>query len=130
MAESHAHTHMPTMPTMPTMPATRDVIVTPLAQTKAREFIAEEEDPSDKVLRVGITSGGCSGFSYSVSTDVQEGGDQFQRYYGLTVVVDPKSLEFLAGATVDYVDEIGQAGFKFTNPKASSSCGCGTSFSV
>lgn len=125
-----AESHMPTMPTMPTMPATTDVIITPVAQAKAKEFIAEEEDPSDKVLRVGVTSGGCSGFSYSVSIDLQKEGDHVQRYDGLTVVCDPVSLKFLAGATVDYVDEIGQAGFKFTNPKATSSCGCGSSFSV
>lgn len=118
-------------PTAETTPATAELVVlTPAAQTKAREFIAEEEEPSDKVLRVGVSSGGCSGFSYSVSIDVQKDGDHVQTYEDLTMVCDPVSLRFLGGATIDYVDELGQAGFKFTNPKATSSCGCGSSFNV
>jgi iron-sulfur cluster assembly accessory protein len=125
---AHAHTHTATE--TPAAATGELVILTPTAQAKAKAFIAEEDEQADKVLRVGVTSGGCSGFSYSVSIDVQKDGDHVQRYEGLSMVVDPVSLRFLSGATVDYVDELGQAGFKFTNPKATSSCGCGSSFSV
>ena len=125
MAETHTHTPTETLPTTGEL-----IVLTPAAQTRAKAFIAEEEEPSDKVLRVGVTSGGCSGFSYSVSIDVPKDGDHTQTYDGLTMVCDPLSLRFLGGATVDYVDELGQAGFKFTNPKATSSCGCGSSFNV
>lgn len=129
MAHAHTHTEAPTA--QGAAPTTTALInLTPLAQAKAKAFIAEEEDPTDKVLRVGVSSGGCSGFSYSVSIDSQKDGDHVQRYEGLTMVCDPVSLRFLGGTTVDYVDEIGHAGFKFDNPKATSSCGCGSSFSV
>ncbi len=106
------------------------VTLTDAAQKMARKFLDDEEDPSDKVLRVGVSSGGCSGFSYVVSVDVKKDDDIVQSYDDFEAVVDPVSVQFLKGATLDYVDEIGHAGFKFENPQASGSCGCGTSFSV
>lgn len=106
------------------------VIVTELAQTMAKKYLAEEEQPQDKVLRLEVKSGGCSGFSYEVSIDAKRDDDVLQHYEGLTVAIDPVSKQFLGGSQLDYVDDVGQAGFKFSNPNARSSCGCGSSFDV
>jgi iron-sulfur cluster assembly accessory protein len=101
------------------------------AVAKARAFLAQEEDPTDKVLRVGVDSGGCSGFSYKVEVSTVKNGDHVQVYEGdVKIVCDPVGLTFLKGSVVDYVDAIGEANFKFSNPQASSTCGCGISFSV
>ena len=92
--------------------------------------LAEEQDPSTKVLRIGVSSGGCSGFSYEIAIDVTQDDDVVQSFEGFDLVVNPVSVQFLQGITVDYVDQIGQAGFTFSNPQAKSSCGCGNSFTV
>jgi len=104
--------------------------LTDAAQAMARKFLAEEADPSDKVLRVGVSSGGCSGFSYNVAIDTRKDDDLVQSYEGFDAVIDPISVQFLKNSTLDYVDDIGHAGFKFENPQASGTCGCGTSFTV
>jgi len=106
--------------------------LTPLAQEKARVFLAEDDgEIGDKVLRVGVTSGGCSGFSYEVEVGEEKPGDHVQDYGdGLKLVCDAVGLQFLRNATVDYEDTIGHAGFKFENPIATGTCGCGTSFTV
>ena len=106
------------------------VSLTPEAQAKALAFLAEEEEPQGKVLRVGVNSGGCSGFSYAVSIDVKKADDAVVAYAGFEAVVDPVSLQFLSGTVVGYEDTVGRAGFTFENPQAASSCGCGTSFDV
>lgn len=106
------------------------VTLTPKAQEMVRHFLAEEEDPTGKVLRLGVDSGGCSGFSYNIAIDVKKEGDVVQAFDGFEAVIDPISLQFLKGVTVDYVDTVGHAGFTFDNPQAKSSCGCGNSFSV
>ncbi|MEZ6184630.1 MAG: iron-sulfur cluster assembly accessory protein [Planctomycetota bacterium] len=124
MAETHAPTETPTQ-------GQEFVKLTPNAQKQALVFLAEEDDPSSKVLRIGVKSGGCSGFSYSISIDVPKEKDHRYVYPGgLTVVTDPVSLTFLNGTVVDYQDTVDHAGFSFENPQASQSCGCGTSFSV
>ncbi len=104
------------------------MVVTPRAQDMIRRFLAEEEDPSDKVLRVGVASGGCSGFSYEVLIDQRRPGDLGQAFEGFELVMDPRCLQFLQGTVLDYVDTVGHAGFSFENPNAKASCGCGTSF--
>lgn len=104
------------------------MVVTPRAQDMVRRFLAEEEDPSDKVLRVGVASGGCSGFSYEVLIDQKRPGDLGQAFEGFELVMDPRCLQFLQGTVLDYVDTVGHAGFSFENPNAKASCGCGTSF--
>jgi iron-sulfur cluster assembly protein len=106
------------------------VTLTPKAQEMVRHFLAEEEDPTGKVLRIGVDSGGCSGFSYNIAIDLKRDSDLGQSFEGFELVVDPVSVQFLQGITVDYVDTVGQAGFTFDNPHAKSSCGCGNSFSV
>jgi len=104
--------------------------LTPAALAMAKKFLAEEADPAGKALRVGVETGGCTGFSYAVSIDARKSDDVIISQDEFEVVVDPVSLQFLKGVTVDYVDSIGQAGFKFDNPNAQSSCGCGMSFDV
>src|SRR5688500_16428844 len=110
--------------------ATTIVTLTPNAQQMVRSFLAEEADPTGKVLRVGVTSGGCSGFSYEIAIDVRQDDDVIQSFEGFDLAVNPVSVQFLQNVTIDYVDTIGQAGFTFTNPQAKSSCGCGNSFNV
>jgi iron-sulfur cluster assembly protein len=110
--------------------ATSIVTLTPNAQQMVRSFIAEEQDPASKVLRIGVSSGGCSGFSYEIAIDVKQDDDVVQSFEGFDLVVNPVSVQFLQGITVDYVDTVGQAGFTFSNPQAKSSCGCGNSFTV
>lgn len=106
------------------------VTLTPRAQEMVRHFLAEEQDPSSKVLRLSVDAGGCSGFSYSIAIDERKDGDLGQSFEGFEAVVDPTSAQFLRGITVDYVDAVGHAGFTFDNPQAKSSCGCGNSFTV
>lgn len=81
-------------------------------------------------LRVAVAGGGCSGFQYDIRLDDAAEDDLKLQGDGQTVVVDPVSLPFLAGATIDFADELIGARFTIENPNASSSCGCGTSFSI
>ena len=106
------------------------VKLTEAAQRMARKFLAAEAEPEGKALRVGVDSGGCSGFSYAVKIDDRKPGDHVQRYEGFDAVVDEVSKSFIEGSVLDYVDTLGEAGFKFVNPNAQSTCGCGTSFTV
>jgi iron-sulfur cluster assembly accessory protein len=85
----------------------------------------------EAMLRVAVTGGGCSGFQYSFALDdAHAEGDFVIERDGATVLVDPMSLDFLKGAELDFVDDMIGAAFKVNNPNATSSCGCGTSFSV
>lgn len=88
-------------------------------------------EPAPTMLRVAVTGGGCSGFSYNFALDdARLDDDLVVERDGAKVLIDPVSLDFLAGAEIDFTDDlIGQA-FKVINPNATSSCGCGTSFSV
>ncbi len=81
-------------------------------------------------LRVAVAGGGCSGFQYDIRLDDAADDDLLLQGGGQMVVVDPVSLPFLAGATIDFADELIGARFTIDNPNASSSCGCGTSFSI
>ncbi len=82
-------------------------------------------------LRVGVKGGGCSGFNYSLDlTDQKTEDDEVFEQHGVQMICDPKSYLYLDGVTVDFRDEIMGRGFVFNNPNASSSCGCGSSFSV
>jgi len=106
-----------------------------LTETAAREIssiIEKEELQKDKVrLRVGVKGGGCSGFSYLLDlTEEQRDTDEAFEQNGVTVVCDPKSYLYLNGTTIDFKDEVMGRGFVFTNPNASSTCGCGSSFSA
>lgn len=83
-----------------------------------------------KVLRVAVEGGGCSGFQYEISLGEAADGDLVLEGQGETVVVDKVSLPFLADATIDFSEELIGARFVIDNPNATSSCGCGTSFSM
>jgi len=120
-----------------TLPQTADktdtgVLLTETAAKEIRRIIAEQELDADKVrLRVGVKGGGCSGFSYLLDlTETQKDTDEMFERHGIKVIVDPKSLLYLGSTTVDFRDEIMGRGFVFNNPNATSSCGCGSSFSA
>jgi len=105
--------------------------ITPTAATKIRELMAEEPDSETLVLRVAIQGGGCSGFQYGLGFDSQPAeGDHELLLEGVNVVVDPFSVPYLRGATIDFLSGLQESGFKIDNPNASSSCGCGHSFQV
>ncbi len=106
------------------------VTFTPNAVKKIKEIMAQQ-NPVPAGLRVGVVGGGCSGFSYSMAFENQAGMmDKTYEIDGLKVFVDGTSAMYLQGATVDYVETIEGAGFKFENPNAQRTCGCGSSFSV
>jgi iron-sulfur cluster assembly accessory protein len=93
--------------------------------------ILKAEPAQPAMLRVAVTGGGCSGFQYNFAIDdSRTDEDLVIERDGAVVLVDPMSLEFLAGAEIDFVDDLIGAAFKVNNPNATSSCGCGTSFSV
>ena len=83
-----------------------------------------------KVLRVAVEGGGCSGFQYDIALDAVQDDDLVLQGAGETVVIDAVSLPFLASAVIDFTEELIGAKFVITNPNATSSCGCGTSFSM
>jgi iron-sulfur cluster assembly protein len=101
------------------------------AITEVRRIITEQDLPNGTALRVGVKGGGCSGFSYTLGFDDQrKPTDQILKIEDVTVLCDPKSFLYLNGTVVDFEESLMGRGFKFTNPNASKSCGCGESFSV
>ena len=105
------------------------VTVSPSAAKRIAAILAAEAHPT--MLRLAVTGGGCSGFQYNFALDETPMDDDLViERDGAKILIDPVSLDFLAGAEIDFTDDlIGQA-FKVNNPNATSSCGCGTSFSV
>ncbi|WP_315309716.1 iron-sulfur cluster insertion protein ErpA [Pantoea vagans] len=112
-----------------------EVVALPLqftdaAATKVKSLIADEENPALK-LRVYITGGGCSGFQYGFTFDDQlNDGDMTIEKQGVSLVVDPMSLQYLVGGSVDYTEGLEGSRFIVTNPNAKTTCGCGSSFSI
>jgi len=106
------------------------LVITPNAVNKVREIMATQ-DPLPSGLRIGVVGGGCSGFQYSMAFENQPGMmDKVYNFGDLKVFVDATSLMYLQGCTVDYVETLEAAGFKFENPQVKSTCGCGSSFQV
>jgi len=101
--------------------------VTERAFTRLSEIGAAEQG---QALRVAVEGGGCSGFQYEIKLDTPAEDDIQLTGSGETVVVDQVSMPFLAGATIDFTEELIGARFVIENPNATSSCGCGTSFSI
>ena len=117
-------------PSQPEPVVTTHITLTPLAIGKVKEFIAQQ-NPEPAGLRIGVTGGGCSGFSYSMSFENSPGiMDKVYDFEGLKVFVDATSAMYLGGCTVDYEDTLDGAGFVFENPNVKSTCGCGSSFSA
>ena len=105
------------------------VSLTDRAATRITEIVAG--DPSLPALRISVEGGGCSGFSYKFDLVRDAAADDFViEKAGAKVFIDPVSLEYLAGSEIDFVDDLIGASFKIQNPNATSSCGCGTSFSM
>lgn len=105
------------------------ISVSASAAKRINAIVADE--PTNKILRVSVEGGGCSGFQYRFDlVDAQEDDDLVIERDGATVVVDAMSQPFLEGAEIDYVQELIGASFKINNPNATASCGCGTSFAV
>jgi iron-sulfur cluster insertion protein len=106
------------------------VNLTPKALEAVRKMIAKEGLGSDQGLRISVVGGGCSGFQYSLGFDGRKEGDVLTVLDGVNVFVDEISLPYIAGTTLDYVEGLHNAGFRFDNPRASRTCGCGSSFSA
>ena len=126
---------MATTTSTPTAPVTPEVkkqpiILSPNAIAKVKEIMGQQ-NPVPAGLRVGVVGGGRSGFSYSMQFENASGlMDKVFDFDGLKVFVDATSVMYLNGCTVDYVETLEGAGFKFENPNVKSTCGCGSSFSV
>jgi len=110
-----------------------DLKITDGAIKEFKRALAEMGDESSSnLVRVSVQGGGCSGFMYGlgfVSPDEVESNDIVEEFDGLKVVVDKKSVLYLDGTTIDWVDDLAQRGFKFDNPNAKKTCGCNKSFS-
>ena len=116
------------MNTVTDIPAS--LIFTDNAAGKVRELI-EEEGNAELKLRVFVTGGGCSGFQYGFTFDeVQNDDDTVMEKNGVTLLIDPMSFQYLVGAVIDYTDGLEGSQFVIKNPNATSTCGCGSSFST
>jgi iron-sulfur cluster assembly protein len=103
------------------------ITLTPAAVSKVKTILAERKEEAG--LRIAVIGGGCSGFQYQMTLDREpRADDQVMDMDGLRVFVDTRSLLYLNGTSVDYVDGANGSGFKFNNPNAKTSCGCGESF--
>jgi iron-sulfur cluster assembly accessory protein len=112
-----------------TVAAAADVILTERAARRINEIVAGERTPMS--LRISVEGGGCSGFQYKFDlTTTSEPDDLVLERDGARVLIDPTSLEYMAGSQIDFVDDLIGASFKISNPKAVAACGCGTSFSL
>jgi len=108
----------------------RRVTISASAARRIQE-LQTQDDFKGMFLRVAVSGGGCSGFQYGFSfDDARNEDDHAFEQNGVTVVVDDVSLDLLKGSEIDFVEELVGAAFRITNPNASSSCGCGSSFSV
>lgn len=102
--------------------------LTPKAIIKIKEISQEQAD--EKGLRLAVTGGGCSGFSYKMDFDFKKDKDNELFFDGVKVYIDPKSTIYLKGIVLDFQDGLNGKGFVFDNPNAKNTCGCGESFSI
>ncbi len=108
------------------------VQITDVALAQIQQLMVDEKAKSETVqgLRLGVKGGGCSGLSYKIAFDQPQPNDYLLERDGVQIYIDPKSAIYLKGMTVDYQGGLEGKGFVFTNPNATSTCGCGESFSV
>ena len=106
------------------------ITVTENAQNAVRSFREQDQALQEKVLRISVEGGGCSGFQYGFTFSDRREDDSVVPCEGFEVVIDPMSQPYLEGCVVDYQDGLQGAGFTVSNPNASGSCGCGQSFSI
>ena len=105
------------------------MILSPSAAARVAAIAAKQGKPA--ILRLSVEGGGCSGFQYKFGlAEAAEADDLVVERDGVTLVVDPVSLDLVGGSVVDYVESLGGAAFKVENPNASAGCGCGSSFDV
>ena len=107
-----------------------DVQLTPKAIEMVRKMHSKEGLGAEQGLRIGVVGGGCSGFQYQLNFDAIKEGDRIVDLEGVKILVDEISLPYIAGTTLDFVEGLHGAGFRFDNPRASRTCGCGSSFSA
>ena len=119
-----------TTPVVGAPSAPMPIVFTDAAAHKVAQLIQEEDNP-DLMLRVFISGGGCSGFQYGFTfDDAVEDGDSSIENQGVTLLVDPMSVQYLMGAEIDYKEDLQGAQFVIRNPNATTTCGCGSSFTV
>ena len=106
------------------------LILTSPAAEEIQRLRTTENIPDDQYLRVGVKGGGCSGLSYILDFDEKKAGDEIHTLHGVEVIVDARHMMYLMGIEVDFQQGLNDRGFVFNNPNASSTCGCGTSFST
>ena len=106
------------------------VTLTDIAAQKVHEFMNGQEAEGDVGLRVGVRGGGCSGFQYALALDEKREDDHVFEAAGINVLVDPASLSYVDGSTVDFTESFQGSGFEVSNPNVVASCGCGSSFRV
>ena len=110
-------------------PTPQALTLSPSAAARVAAIAARQARPA--ILRLAVEGGGCSGFQYRFDlADSAENDDMVAETDGVRLVVDPVSLDLVAGCVVDYVEDLGGASFKVANPNASAGCGCGSSFAV
>jgi len=108
---------------------TVNVTVTDRAARRIGKILGQE--PAGTMLRVSVEGGGCSGFQYKFDTERERAEDDIViEKSGATVLIDPISLNYMSGSEIDFVDDLIGSSFKVNNPKATASCGCGTSFAL
>jgi len=108
---------------------TQNLTLTSSAATRIGAIAKRQGKPA--ILRLSVEGGGCSGFQYKFDlADAPDNDDMVSETEGVQLVVDPVSLDLVAGSTVDFVEELGGAAFRVTNPNAAAGCGCGSSFGV
>ena len=103
------------------------ITLTEFAASKIKTLLTEKKETG---IRAGVQGGGCSGFTYRLQFDNSKEGDKIIESHGIQIYIDPKSYLYLMGTEIDFVDSLNQSGFKFVNPNAKRTCGCGESFSV
>ncbi len=104
------------------------VSLTESAAVQIRSMLASQPENAGKTLRIYVEGGGCSGMQYGMVFDEKRDNDAQEEFFGVPVLIDSVSSEYLRGALIDYSDDLSGGGFKITNPNAKTSCGCGKSF--
>ena len=112
------------------MEITSNIILTDCAASHISEMLVDDTTNTGKSLRVYVEGGGCSGLQYGMVFDETRDDDVVSEYFGVKVLTDKFSANYLSGCVIDYSDELIGGGFKINNPNAESSCGCGKSFAT
>ena len=112
------------------MEITSSIILTESAASHISEMLVDDTTNTGKSLRVYVEGGGCSGLQYGMIFDETRDDDVISEYFGVKVLTDKFSANYLSGCVIDYSDELIGGGFKINNPNAESNCGCGKSFAT